>query len=277
MRQAIETLWALPSPGLECWTKTSRLPHFSCEQFGWSHVGWVSTGSTWIGEPCSSIWEPFPSGECHLCQIHLDTPAAFSFFFLMSLPRTIFTTLRCEKLGHGGRKLSVSFGPSVLMILLGPLNNLFFTHSLSQLCHRAWDYLCIPEGCCGTCHETSYAVKMRSHVARGECSQLQAYCVSSRTLVQWCESVIPGLGGSLRRGQLENQWRTLYQKQNQPTNQRRQETTEENIQCQSPAFPSSTEQSSLWKALPQFSSILYSLHTMLWALKHFCLEVTWVK
>lgn len=50
----------------------------------------------------------FSSGDCHPCQIHLDI-SAFFFFFQMLLPRRIFNAFRCQKLGHGRKKLSISF------------------------------------------------------------------------------------------------------------------------------------------------------------------------
>lgn len=82
-------------------------------------------------------WGLFTSGQCHPCQIHLDTPAFFfpPILFQMPLPGTIFTTLQCKKLGHRGEKLSTRFDPSLLMIVLCPLNHLLLIHFLSQLCH----------------------------------------------------------------------------------------------------------------------------------------------
>jgi hypothetical protein len=57
-------------------------------------------------------------------------------FFPNALPGRIFSTFECKKLGHRGRKLKVSIScelfhktQSVLMVSLGPLNNLSVIHS----------------------------------------------------------------------------------------------------------------------------------------------------
>lgn len=117
------------SGGLECWPKTSgHHGHFSCEEFRWERFHWLHLAAR---EPLASLL--FTSGESPMSD---PSGQPNFFFFQMSLPGTIFTTLQWKKLGHWREKLSISFEPSVLMILLYPLNNLLPIHS--QVCPRAW-------------------------------------------------------------------------------------------------------------------------------------------